>query len=216
MLYLERGLSLRARGISLLLVDQPGTGGALRLLGMTDRHDVEHPVASCVTYLEGRTEVDSSRIGVMGLSMGGYCAPRAAAFEKRLACCVVWGAMWELPIPNELYDEESNRTQALYSWKFGVQRQDAYRRLGQLYSLDGIVERISCPILVTHGLHDQAVPVDHAYRVYEAAQNSSRRDIRIFGPEDHTVEHCQMDNIRVGVDYIDDWCAEILVRSNNR
>src|SRR3712207_8009884 len=34
----------------------------------------------------------SGRIGIAGWSLGGYYAPRAAAFEKRFALCVAWGA----------------------------------------------------------------------------------------------------------------------------
>ena len=36
--------------------------------------------------------MDPGRIGLVGWSLGGYYAPRAAAFEKRLALCVAWGA----------------------------------------------------------------------------------------------------------------------------
>src|SRR5512132_2857076 len=40
-------------------------------------------------------EVDPRRIGVMAISLGGYYAPRAAAFEQRFACCLAWGAQWD-------------------------------------------------------------------------------------------------------------------------
>ena len=43
-------------------------------------------------YLETREDVDPERIGMMGLSLGGYYAPRAVAFEPRFALGAVWGA----------------------------------------------------------------------------------------------------------------------------
>ena len=43
-------------------------------------------------WLELRRDIDATRVGVIAMSLGGYYAPRAAAFEPRLACCVAWGA----------------------------------------------------------------------------------------------------------------------------
>ena len=83
---------LAARGISCLMLDQPGTGEALRLQGLTARIDTEAWAGAAVDYLLTRDDVDGSRIGIVGWSLGGYYAPRAAAFEKRFALCVAWGA----------------------------------------------------------------------------------------------------------------------------
>lgn len=83
---------LARRGVSSLIVDQPGTGEALRLHGMTARHDSEHWASRIVDWLETRADVDARRIGLEGVSLGGYYCPRAVAFEPRFACGVVWGA----------------------------------------------------------------------------------------------------------------------------
>ena len=83
---------LAARGISTLMVDCPGSGEALRLHGLTAQIDTEVWAAACVDWLETRAGVRTDRIGLVGWSLGGYYAPRAAAFEKRLALCVAWGA----------------------------------------------------------------------------------------------------------------------------
>jgi cephalosporin-C deacetylase-like acetyl esterase len=48
-----------------------------------------------VDYLEKRPDVDPTRIGMMAVSLGGYYAPRAAAFEKRFRCCLAWGGFWD-------------------------------------------------------------------------------------------------------------------------
>ena len=82
----------RRRGVSLLIVDHPGVGAALRLRGLPSGPDTEKPAGASVDYLETRADVDRNRIGMMALSLGGYYAPRAAAFEKRFKCCVAWGA----------------------------------------------------------------------------------------------------------------------------
>jgi len=71
------------RGISCLVVDTPGTGEPLRLRGVPSRPDYEVPTRAIVDYLETRSDVDKDRIGLLGISLGGYYAPRGAAFEHR-------------------------------------------------------------------------------------------------------------------------------------
>ena len=83
---------LARRGVSSLVVDQPGTGEALRLHGMTARYDSEHWASRIFDWLERRDDVDPARIGLEGVSLGGYFCPRAVAFEPRFACGVAWGA----------------------------------------------------------------------------------------------------------------------------
>src|SRR3954452_6577961 len=73
---------LAARGISCLMLDQPGTGEALRLQGLTARIDAEVWAGAAVDWLVARSDVDAARIGIVGWSLGGYFAPRAAAYEK--------------------------------------------------------------------------------------------------------------------------------------
>ena len=83
---------LAQRGVSSLVVDQPGTGEALRLQGLTAIYNSEVWASRIVDWLETRGDVDPGRIGCEGVSLGGYYCPRAVAFEPRFACGVVWGA----------------------------------------------------------------------------------------------------------------------------
>ncbi len=83
---------LAERGVSSLVLDQPGTGEALRLQGLHARYDSVHWASRVVDWLEDHPEVDSKRIGMEGVSLGGYYCPRAVANEPRLALGVCWGA----------------------------------------------------------------------------------------------------------------------------
>jgi hypothetical protein len=67
-IYLRRSDEALRRGISLLIVDTPGVGEALRLRHMPTRYDTEVPVAACVDYLQKRPDVDAHRIGVIVLA----------------------------------------------------------------------------------------------------------------------------------------------------
>jgi hypothetical protein len=86
----------KRRGISVLIVDHPGVGAALRLQNLPSGPDTERSASACVDYLETREDVDANNIGVIALSLGGRITrPRSAAFEPRFKCCVAWGAIFD-------------------------------------------------------------------------------------------------------------------------
>src|SRR4029453_2971573 len=73
---------LAARGISCLMLDQPGTGEALRLQGLTARIDTEAWAGAAVDYLLTRDDVDGSRVGIFGwFAVGTYATP-GGGFRK--------------------------------------------------------------------------------------------------------------------------------------
>jgi dienelactone hydrolase len=208
---------LAARGISCLMLDQPGTGEALRLQGLTARIDTEVWAAAAVDYLETRDDVDAAKIGIAGWSLGGYYAPRAAAFEKRFALVVAWGANhnWgavqrrrkeregERPVPH--YWEH-----VLWVWgKDGDEHHlDEFLDFADGVHLDGVVEQITVPFLIAHGANDRQIPVDYAHRSHEQAINSPKRELRIFTPEEGATEHIGLDHLPHVSVFIADWVAD--------
>ena len=86
----------RRRGVSLLIVDHPGVGAALRLLGTPERPGYRKAGGRQPSIILKRVPTSiRERIGIMALTLGGYYAPRAAAFEKRFKCAVAWGAIFD-------------------------------------------------------------------------------------------------------------------------
>jgi dienelactone hydrolase len=73
-------------------VDQGGSGEALRLYDLKVERESEAWVSLCVDRLQQEPDIDRDRIGIIAVSFGGYIAPRAAAFERRLKCCIAIGA----------------------------------------------------------------------------------------------------------------------------
>ena len=205
----------RRRGVSVLIVDHPGVGAALRLLGLPSSPDTEKPAGACVDYLETRSDVDPDRIGMMALSLGGYYAPRAAAFEKRFKCCVAWGAIFdygkcvadriggrgEPSVPG--YAEHVN-------WVFGKDSIEETLKVVNQMTLEGVADKITCPLLVIHGENDRQVPLWHAERTIAAAVNSPQRELKICRLADGAAEHCGADNGPLIVDYMTDWVARKL------
>jgi len=84
------------RGYHILCFDGPGHAAARRLEGLVFRPDWENVVTPVLDWVIARPEVDPTRVGLLGLSMGGLLAPRAAAFEHRLAACVANDGVYEL------------------------------------------------------------------------------------------------------------------------
>jgi dienelactone hydrolase len=214
------GDEFRRRGISVLIVDHPGVGAALRLLGLPSGPDTEKPAGACVDYLETREDVDAKRLGMMALSLGGYYAPRAAAFEKRFRCCVAWGAIYdyghtvseriggkgEPSVPG--YAEHVN-------WVFGCEKIEDTLKIVRQMTLEGVADKITCPLLVIHGENDRQVPLWHAEKTIAAAVNSPGRELKVCRLADGAAEHCGADNGPLIVDYMTDWVAEKLGASPN-
>ncbi len=76
------------RGYNVLVFDGPGQSGSLHRDGLTFRPDWEKVITPAVDFALKLKGVDPKKIALMGVSMGGYLAPRAAAFEPRLAALI--------------------------------------------------------------------------------------------------------------------------------
>lgn len=200
---------LARRGISTLIVDHPGSGEALRLRGLTGRYDSEHWSSACVDWLENREDVDPARIGVMAWSLGGYYAPRAAAFEKRFSLCVAWGANYNWgELQKRRLAREGDRPVPHYwdhvQWVFGKETLDEFMEFAPNMSLAGVTEHITVPFLITHGAGDRQIPSEYALAQYETAVNSPKRELKWFTEREGGVEHVSADNMPAATGYITD------------
>ena len=203
---------LAARGISTLMVDCPGSGEALRFGGLTARAETEGWAAACVDHLLGRDDVDPARIGLVGWSLGGYYAPRAAAFEKRLALCVAWGANhdWGTVQKRRLEREGEHPVPHYWDhvlWVWGETDLDTFIKNAEAVTLDGVVEHITVPFLIAHGENDRQIPLAYAHRSYEQAVNSPKRELRVFTPAEGGAEHIGLDHLPHVSAFIADWIA---------
>jgi dienelactone hydrolase len=207
--------ALARRGVSTLSIDQPGTGEALRFHNLPAVYDTERWASVVVDWLERQPEVDAKRLAMGGISLGGYYAPRAVANEPRFAAGFVWGANhnWgevqaarlkregELPVPHYW-----NHVR----WVWGAPDMESFQALWPRITLDGQMEKIRVPFLVTHGEKDRQIPLKYAHQSFDQLTNSPKRELKLFTDREGGVEHVGADNMSFGRDYIADWLAETL------
>jgi dienelactone hydrolase len=208
------GLDFARRGFNTLAIDGPGQGETLRLRKIYARHDYEVAGTAAYEFVAGRPDVDPKRVVVMGYSFGGYYAPRIAAFERRYAACVCLGALhwdlhaWQKKIKEQLAADPKKSAQSnfQFQWILGLDDSDAALERAKAFSLAGVAEKITCPVLITHGAADRVVPVQAARDLY-AALTTSKKTLKIFTPEEGGAEHCQVDDRPLGIGFIADWIA---------
>jgi dipeptidyl aminopeptidase/acylaminoacyl peptidase len=212
--YFHGAPELAKRGLAVLIVDIPGTGESIRFRGMPARYDTNVVGTAVVDYLETRADVDKERVGVMGISLGGYYSPRAAAFEPRFKACVSWGAIWDYyAIWKRRVDKAFQGSLSVpgdhIMWVLGVSSLDAALEKLKDWRLAGVAERVKCPYLVTHGERDAQVPLEDAKALFNAI-GAADKTLKVFTVEEGGFEHCQGDNVTLGVTYIADWFSDRL------
>jgi pimeloyl-ACP methyl ester carboxylesterase len=195
------------RGISVLMIDGPGQGGALRRQHIVNRHDTEVPIGYCIDYLESRNDVDLKKIAVCGSSLGGIYAARAACYEHRLAACISHGAVFAI---TDMWGNapENHGLSTHIKWVFGCDSMRSSMEKAKLFTLDGHLENMKCPYLVMHGGHD-VLTVTQAKKVYDyAISKGVECTLRLLDEEETGAEHCQHDNPTIGQEILSDWLAD--------
>lgn len=208
-------VELARRGISTLCVDQPGSGETLRLQGLPVDPHSESWASKAVDWLEQQSDVDPKAIGMTGISLGGHFAPRAVAYEPRFASGAVWGANhnWREVQDKRMAREGENPVPHYWAhvhWAFGAKDQDDFLAKSEAMNLNGHMDRIKVPFLVTHGANDRQISVAYADDLYDQLVNSPRREKMIFTAREGGVEHVGADNMSYGRDLLADWFAQTL------
>ncbi len=141
------------RGLAVLAIDGPGQGEMEFLYPL--RHDFEVPVRSVVDYLEGRLDVDASRVGLMGVSLGGYFAPRAAAFEPRLKAVIANAGAYNFA---ENFERLPLLTREAFTYRAKSANESEARTKLEAFNLQGVMKNVQCPLLVIMGRLDRLIP----------------------------------------------------------
>jgi dipeptidyl aminopeptidase/acylaminoacyl peptidase len=207
------------RGIATLFVDQEGTGEAVRYHRIAKRKDTELSAGKFYDALANHPAIDPDRIGIVGLSMGGYCAPRAAAMDGRFKCVASIGAFFELDADWEAILRGGTQTglsdglpeSGIHAMHVtNTKTIDEAIAVLKSRTLEPVISRITCPLLVVHGENDRQVALSHARKTVAGAVNSRAAELRVFTLAEGATEHCGVDIMKMQGHYVYDWAARIL------
>ena len=200
------------RGYNCLIFEGPGQGGAIRTQKLVFRPNWETVVTPVVDFAVRQPEVDPKRLALEGRSMGGYLAPRAAAFEHRLKACIANGGVYDFGAGLKAHFPASLREglatgaadtplrQGMATnaglrwllqdgmWKFGATSPSQFFRMTDTYSLKDCVERITCKMLVVRSEADDGLP-GQEQKLYDALR--CPKELMLFTTAEGAGEHCQ-------------------------
>ncbi|MGZ7117021.1 MAG: alpha/beta hydrolase family protein [Methanobacterium sp.] len=234
-LYFDGGAAAIRRGYNCLLIEGPGQGRVIREQNIKFRPDWEAVITPVVDYVLTREDVDPNKIALYGQSFGGYLAPRAVAFEHRIKACISNGGIYDFfepmvaktgisreklmnwidsnpdEVDKAIYEFIKNDSEARWGtqdgmWKFGADTpHELYLKESQ-YTLEGIVDKIKCHMLIIDSEKEQFF-AGQPKKLYDALK--SPKDLMLFTAEEAAEEHCQAGATSLSHQKIFDWLDNV-------
>lgn len=146
------------RGVATFAFDGPGQGEGEYDFPLCP--EFEEPVKAVIDELEKREDIDTQRLGIWGVSLGGHLAPRATCFEKRIKACVALSGAYQRSASFEgrpIINVEAFRVRTKSA------NLEEAGKVALRMSLKGIAKNISCPIYIVAGDKDRLAPVEQAH-----------------------------------------------------
>jgi 2,6-dihydroxypseudooxynicotine hydrolase len=171
-----------ARGMATLVFDGPGQGEAEYDLPI--RGDYEVPVKAVIDYIGTRADLDAGRVGIMGVSLGGYYSARAAAFEKRIKACLSFSGPYSWV---EIFDARNELSRDAFRVRSHCKTMEEARENARTLTLQGVAKNITCPIYIVGGELDNLTPPANAERI--AAEVSGPKVLDIVKGGNHVVNN---------------------------
>lgn len=179
------GFAALERGFHALTFEGPGQPTVVREQELGFRHDWEAVVSPVADFCEAIPEIDAGRLALLGLSFGGYLAPRAAAFEPRIAAVITIDGLFDgyKSVTNLLTPQLRSLLEARDAdgfnaairsamehgtglrwwveqgmWAFRAGTPYEFYDRARRYTLEGVVDKIACPVLVCEASADDFNP----------------------------------------------------------
>lgn len=156
------------RGMATLAFDGPGQGEAEYETAI--RGDYEVPVKAVVDFVETRGDVDADRIGLWGVSLGGYYAPRAAAYEKRIKACVGLSGPFNHGVK---FLEKPELSKEVFRVRAKCETEEQAAEVAGTLDMTDAAKEITCPLFVVTGEFDRIAPPADAKRLAEETSGPS-------------------------------------------
>ncbi len=170
------------RGLATLAFDGPGQGEAEYDFAICP--EFEKPAKAVIDFIETRKDLDAGRVGIWGVSFGGYYAPRAAAFDKRVKACVALSGAYQRSASFEGRPQMNVEAFRVRSKSANLEEAG---KVALRVSLEGVAKNITCPIYIVAGTKDRLTPVDAARKL--AAEVSGPCVLTIVEGGNHVVNN---------------------------
>jgi alpha-beta hydrolase superfamily lysophospholipase len=210
-------------GFEVIIFEGPGQGAAIRKHNLPFTHEWEHAISSVLDYFE------LSDITLIGISLGGYLALRAAAFEKRISRVVAYDI--------SIYDQHGRclqraiyhfflRNPSVYNWIAeksmskniatewlishgmyinGVDTPLEWMASLENFSVSDIASKVYQDVLLLAGTEDHMVPFKEYEKNRQGLTSARSVTCRVFTVDEHAQNHCQVGNVKLALDVILDW-----------
>ena len=238
-LYTSAAAPALERGYNCLTFEGPGQGGLIRKQKIPFRYDWEKVVTPVVDYALTKPEVDPKRLALMGISMGGYLAARAASFEHRIAACILNNGVFDgydaiaSTFPKSLLTAiENGNTEVVNTviniliesdpnirfnmkhgmWTAGVNTPFELIQRSKNYTIKNIAQNIKCPTLVLDAEKDDSFP-GQPKKVFEAL--TCPKKYILFTAGEGAEEHCQCGEPSLSNQRIFDWLDDTFLKKTN-
>lgn len=227
-LYFQVAHAALERGYNCLLFEGPGQGRVIREQKLPFRHNWETVLTPVVDFAVKQKETDADRMAVMGISFGGYLAPRAVAFEPRIKALIVNGGVYDFhsvvmkknvteamlddPVQAGFVDNyvrELMKKDSMTRWAigngmytFGAKSPTGWMKMTRPYKLKSVIGKIKCPVLVVDSEKDADMP-GQSKQFFKAL--NTPKEYLLFTADDAAEEHCQTGALAISNEKILDW-----------
>ena len=222
---------LMKAGYRVIAFEGPGQGGVLRVQDIPMPREWEKPVGAILDYFD----IDDCTL--IGMSLGGYLAPRAAAFDPRIKRVVAWGAMHDM-LAGPRQDPQFKMLENLVNTGEREKMNGAFGQMSEVnpklqlsgqhgmhvsggkdifefyqwamqMTLKDVAHLIEQDVLIVMGTQDHLVPAEQAWISAKAMTNARSMSVRMITAEEQGAEHCQIGNPQLTIEEIIGWLQRL-------
>ena len=191
-MFVEMSRTLAADGIASLRFDFLGSGDSAGKFSDVTLAGEIADAREALRFLRGRKEIDTQRIGILGMSMGGLVASFILAEDKNIKTAALW-----CPVGNPAYLIASRRTEKsdqqlatigmvdMDGWPVGI---PFVQELMVLKPIEAIV-KTEAPLFILHAEKDESVPVSDMHDYVKALKAAGRTvESSVIAGANHTLD----------------------------